>query len=212
MTVGTRALRCLPVAAALLLAASPANAGPPWIAVEYPANPLHENTRGALLLVHTFHHGAARSFPLTGWAEGMVDGRRVRRELTIQPTYRPGVHAVRGELDGGTAWVLVLTLTDEDAGVQASLLVALNGDRALTAVDVPHATSNAWDRPRAATAEQVDRFLRSSIALAQAEPAVDRVSAATEDAGAGRAVAAAGLLVLPVVIVGVRARRRHTRE
>ena len=75
--------KSLVLGCALLAGATPAQAGPPWIAVEYPANPLHADSRGAILLVNTFHHGELREFPLLGWAEGMVDGRRVRRELTI---------------------------------------------------------------------------------------------------------------------------------
>jgi hypothetical protein len=38
------------VAALALLAASPAVAGPPWIAIEYPATPLHPSTRRRLLV------------------------------------------------------------------------------------------------------------------------------------------------------------------
>lgn len=194
---------------ALLAAATPAAAGPPWIAVEYPANPLHEDSRGALVLVHTFHHGVSREFPLVGWAEGIVDGRRVRRELTITPTYRTGVHTVRGDLDGGTAWVLVLTMTDADTRVVESMLVALNGDRALTAVDIPFASTSEWDEPREATAEQIERFLSTSIALAEAEPGVRRVRAAIDpDEGIPTSAYLAGLILLPVALFGVRRMRR----
>ncbi len=188
------------------ITAAPATAGPPWIAVEYPANPLHPDSRGAILLVHTFHHGNAADFPLVGYAEGMVDGERVRRELTITPTYRSGVHAVRGDLEGGTAWVLVLTMTDTETRVMESMLVALNGDRALTAVDIPFATSNEWSEPRAATAEQIDRFLAASLSLAQAEPAVGRVRAATgaDNRVPQTAAILAGLLLIPAAVFGVR--------
>ena len=200
------------IAAALavtLCCAAPLQAGPPWIAVEYPANPLHQDTRGALLLVHTFHHGDARTFPLTGRAEGIVDGRRVRRELDVRATYRPGVYAVRGDLDGGTAWVLFFEMTDTETGVLESMLVALNGDRALTAVDIPHATSNEWREPRVATQAQIDRFLEASVALAQARPAIGRVRAAVDDEDRlPLAAMIAGLVLLPVAVVGAR-RARH---
>ena len=197
---------------ALVLGATPAQAGPPWIAVEYPANPLHEDSRGALFLVHTFHHGISREFPLIGYAEGMVEGRRVRREVTITPTYRTGVHAVRGNLEGGTAWVLVLNMTDVDTHIVESMLVALNGDRALTAVDIPFAPSNEWSEPRAATAEQIDRFLEMSIALAGAEPGIRRVRAAIDpEEGLPTEAAFAGLLLVPVAaLYGVR--RKRSRE
>lgn len=193
-----------------LTLAAPAAAGPPWIAVEYPANPLHEDSRGALLLVHTFHHGVSREFPLVGYAEGMVGGRRVRRDLTIAPTYRTGVHAVRGDLEGGTAWVLVISMTDTDTNVVESMLVALNGDRALTAVDIPHATSNEWSEPRAATREQIDAFLDMSLALAEAEPGVRRVRAAIDpEEGVPTEAVLAGLLLIPVAVVGARRIRKQ---
>ena len=206
----SRLTRFALVLALAALAATPASAGPPWIAVEYPANPLHPDSRGALLLVHTFHHGHARDFPLVGYAEGIVDGERVRRELTIRPTYRPGVHAVRGELEGGTAWVLVFNMTDTETNVIESMLVALNGDGALTAVDIPFAVHNAWDEPRAATPEQIDRFLEASLALAQAAPAVARVRAVSHDdaRGPGGAALLAGFLLVPAAAFGVRRMRR----
>ena len=203
MTLGTRIATALAIVA---FCAAPATAGPPWIAVEYPANPLHEDTRGALLLVHTFHHGVSRAFPLRGRAEGIVDGRRVRRELIIEATYRPGVHAVRGDLRGGSAWVLVFELTDTDTNVVESMLVALNGDRALTAVDIPHATSDEWSEPRIATPEQIDRFLAASIALAQARPTIGRVRVGFEDDGLPLAALIAGLVLVPVAVAGARRR------
>ena len=199
--------RLLLAAALLLTAATPAVAGPPWIAVEYPANPLHPDSRGALVLVHTFHHGDARAFPLTGYAEGIVDGRRVRRELTVSATYRAGVHAVRGDLDDGTAWVLVLTMTDTETHILESMLVALNADRALTAVDIPFATSDEWDEPRAATAEQIDDFLDLSLALARSQPTARRVRASAGDSGIPVEAGILGLLVIPAALIGWKRRR-----
>ena len=50
--------------------------GGPWISIEAPVNPVRQTVRGALLLVHTFHHGTKVNMPLSGKAEGLVDGRR----------------------------------------------------------------------------------------------------------------------------------------
>ena len=63
-------------AAALFSAAiaSPALAGPPWISIELPANPLNATTRGMYLLVRSYHHADATAMPVTGTATGMVDG------------------------------------------------------------------------------------------------------------------------------------------
>ena len=44
------------------LTASPALAGPPWLSIELPANPLNSTTRGMYLLVRTYHHGTVTQF------------------------------------------------------------------------------------------------------------------------------------------------------
>ena len=53
----TKPTRTAIAALAFLLAAtSIALAGPPWISIEYPANALDKETRGALALVRIYHH------------------------------------------------------------------------------------------------------------------------------------------------------------
>lgn len=156
--------------ALVFLAASPALAGPPWISVEYPVNPFHQDTRGALALVHTFHHGVAMQFPVTARAEGYVGGKRVSIPLQVSDTYRRGVHAVRGELPkGGTAWVLVFDLTDTETTYRASAMLALDGNGQLAGVEVPR---RGIERnpltPRLATNEDVDAMLRRTLMIARA--------------------------------------------
>lgn len=135
--------------------------GPPWISVEYPANPHHADTRGAIALVHTYHHGSARQFPVTGRAVGIVDGRRVTAPLDIRATYRPGVYAVRGNLPEG-AWVLAVDMDDRDA----SALVALDRAGDVTAVRVPGTDRDGWRIPHTATTADIDRLLRTTVAMA----------------------------------------------
>ena len=105
-------------AAALLLAALPAIAvaGPPWIAVELPANPLNATTRDAFLLIRTYHHANAVSAPLTGRAIGVVDGKRRTIELTIERTSVPGVYAVRRNWPDEGAWALAIHLGEGTDG------------------------------------------------------------------------------------------------
>ena len=75
-----------------LVAATPATtmhrSGPPWISIEYPANPLDASTRAAFLLVHTFHHQTPTASTLSGTAEGLVGGERksMRKVLTTVHT------------------------------------------------------------------------------------------------------------------------------
>lgn len=135
--------------------------GPPWISVEHPANPHHPDTRGALALIHTYHHGDARQFTVTGHAVGIVDGERVSVPLGIRPTYRPGVYAVRGELPEG-AWVLAVNMKDRDA----SALMALDRAGHVTAVRVPGTHRDGWMIPRTATTADINDLLRVSVAVA----------------------------------------------
>src|SRR5437762_13568677 len=91
-----RRTRSLGLAAALVtLLAVPALAGPPWISIELPVNPYDQSTRGAFLLVHSFHHGTAMGFIVSGTAEGMVNGERRSLKLDFAETSRDGVYALK---------------------------------------------------------------------------------------------------------------------
>ena len=79
-------LRSLALVTALTLTAfSSAHAGPPWIAIEYPANPFDQATRGGFLTVRTYHHGQITAKTLTGTAEGVINGKRESMKLDIRP-------------------------------------------------------------------------------------------------------------------------------
>ncbi len=95
------ARRLVAALAFTLLLATPVNAGPPWISVEYPANPFDRATEGALAIVHTYHHGDAISFPVHGTAEGLVHGKRQTIPLDLRGTSRDGVYAVFADLPDG---------------------------------------------------------------------------------------------------------------
>src|SRR5690606_32789668 len=97
--------RCIMIARSLLLSTAlilgpvaTAHAGPPWIAIELPANPHHASTRDATLLVRAYHHSTLLNAPVHGTAEGIVDGRRVSLPLELTATNQPGVYAVRTPL------------------------------------------------------------------------------------------------------------------
>ena len=63
-------------ACAIALTGAAPSFGPPWISIETPANPYDAASRGAFLVVHTFHHGDLAASGVTGTAEGMVSGAR----------------------------------------------------------------------------------------------------------------------------------------
>ena len=66
----TKLLSSLALVSVLTLSvSSTALAGPPWIAIEYPANPFDQATRGGYLTVRTYHHGEIMSKTLTGPAD-----------------------------------------------------------------------------------------------------------------------------------------------
>src|SRR4051812_48780748 len=75
-------------AAALRIAA----AGPAWISIETPVNPYDASTRGAYLVVHAYHHGDPSSNPVSGTAEGLVNGERRSVALEFTPTSRPSAY------------------------------------------------------------------------------------------------------------------------
>ncbi|HET9986525.1 MAG TPA: hypothetical protein VFQ38_23310 [Longimicrobiales bacterium] len=193
-----RALRlALP---AVLLGAGPALAGPPWVSIEYPANPFDPATRGALLVVHTYHHRAAMPFPVAATAEGRIGGERRSISLTVERTSTPGVWAVKGSLPADGSWVVSATMTYGEAGDRATALVGIARDGRLAAVRVPTDTRDGWPVPRVATRAETEAVLETALA-ASSVPA-RRVSEAP-----GRSLALAGLgavLLVPVLRLGRR--------
>src|SRR2546423_13532305 len=82
--------------------------GPPWISIELPVNPYDQSHRGAFLLVHSFHHGTAMGYIVTGTAEGIVNGERRSVKLEFAPTGREGVYALRQTWPQEGTWTLVI--------------------------------------------------------------------------------------------------------
>lgn len=135
ITIRAAVPRALALAAlAVCLAPRPAHAGPPWISIEVPANPLDPTSRGALLLVHAFHHGTPMAFPVSGTAEGVVDGRRRTVKLEFTPTSRTGVYALRYDPPREGSWILVIRVTQGTATATALVRIA---DGAVASVKVP---------------------------------------------------------------------------
>ena len=183
--------------AVLALVALPAHAGPPWISVELPANPHDARTRGALLLVHTYHHGASMEQSIACAIEGLVDGARRTRTCRAQPTSRPGVYAIRGDLPEQGVWMLVVT--GREGSATATALVDFGRDRQVAGVRVPsrQAEGGRWTIPVPVTERDIDAALRTRWnALSAADaPTVDRTLAA-------------GLGVAALLGLGLAIRRR----
>lgn len=154
--------------APLLVAATIAIAGPPWISIEYPPNRLDKETRGALALVRIYHHENAGQFPVEGTAEGIVDGERVSVPLRFTPVGDAGVWAAWGEIPEEGNWVLVVHGTDGVSTAEVSILAALaDGNQEISFVKVPRSRQGNW--PRAATDQDVESMLRTAVVMAEAQ-------------------------------------------
>ena len=177
--------------ALLATAAAPAFAGPPWISIELPANPLDPATRDAFLVVHTYHHAQVMLSPVTGRAIGMVDGQRRTIELSFSKTSIGGAYALRRTWPAKGTWVLAINTGGDEGGVTA--LVGIGADGEVRSVKVPRrSASQPWGRP--VTDQDIDATLQ---AVAVGTPA-------------HTAPAAAGiLLALPLAAGAVATLRRR---
>src|SRR5882672_2179555 len=129
-------------------------AGPPWISIEYPANPLDQSMRGAFLLVHVFHHATPIVYPVEGTAEGIVNGERRSITLEFTETSRTGVYGLRRMWPSEGVWTLVIK-----GG--ATAVVELGSDGEIASVSVPSRQERGWTIPTDVSMTEIDRALRA---------------------------------------------------
>ena len=143
--------------------AAPALAGPPWISIELPANPHDASTRGAFLLVHAFHHGTPMGFPITGTAEGIVNGERRTVRLEFTKTSRAGVYGLRKMWPGEGTWTLVISVNqgDENREDKATAVVELDRSGDVVSVKVPTRQQGQWTIPAGVSMADLDAGLRA---------------------------------------------------
>ncbi len=146
------------LALALVLSiATPALAGPPWISIELPANPYDRTSRGAFLLVHTFHHGNEIGATPSGTAEGVVGGQRRSVPLRFEQTTRTGVYALQNLWGGQGVWTLVIGMQRSAHPMdQVQALVEIGANGEVAGVRVP-------------TARQGDNVIPSPVAMKEIE-------------------------------------------
>jgi hypothetical protein len=161
-------LRTFALVAALMVSAfSTALAGPPWIGIEYPANPFDQTSRDAFLTVRTYHHGQIISKTVTGTAEGVVNGKRQSMKLDIRPGSQPGMYAVRWVRPAVGRWVLVINSGNQGV-VDATAVVEISPTGGVANVSVPtRSYGNGWIGPRPVAAAEIDGLLEGR-ALASA--------------------------------------------
>lgn len=189
--------------APLLVAATIAIAGPPWISIEYPPNRLDKETRGALALVRIYHHENAGQFPVEGTAEGVVDGERVSLPLKFTPVGDEGVWAAWGKIPEEGNWVLAIHGTDGVSKVEISILAALaDGNQEISFVKVPRSREGNW--PRAANDRDVESMLQTAVVMAEAQGRSPFRAITVGEAAMGLGGA---LLLIPFGLTAVRRRR-----
>ena len=158
--------RSLALAAAALLALpATALAGPPWVSIELPANPLDRTTRGAYLLVHSFHHERAITMNIAGRAEGLVNGKRTSVPLTFRETSRGAVLALDQSWPKGEAWVLVITTGAVNGKGGATAIVGVGPDGEVRSVKVPNRKQGEWIVPTEPAAQEIERQLQTLAGL-----------------------------------------------
>ncbi|HEU4995375.1 MAG TPA: hypothetical protein VFT29_11180 [Gemmatimonadaceae bacterium] len=137
--------------------------GPPWISIEYPANPYDSGSRGAFLLVHAFHHGTPVSFPVSGTAEGLVNGTRRTISLEFKNTSRPGVYALNKQWPTEGVWTLVVGVTQGDGDFNtARAVVELSTEGRVVNVNVPtRVNADGYTVPAAVSMADVEAGLRA---------------------------------------------------
>ena len=166
----TRAARATMLAtlggATVMLAAARTPApsfGGPWISIEAPANPYDPTARGALMLVHTFHHGTKVNLPVVGKAEGLVDGERKTVNLTLKKSSEIGTHSVRNEWGSKGTWTVLVTASQGDASIQA--VAEINADGSVGRISVPSKNG----RPHLLSVAEIDRGLRERVSARVAQ-------------------------------------------
>jgi len=174
----------------ILLATTPALAGPPWISVETPANPFMAGTRDALCLIRVYHHGDPAYTPISASAEGLIAGVRRSVPLTLIQTGLPGVYAVKYQPESAGTWMVVVRVGEDKEYGGATVIVSLDESGAVGRARVPTRKDGQHLIPLRVTRADIDRMLEQEASSTRA------------DAGGGSSlpVALAGLF-LPLALV-----------
>jgi hypothetical protein len=148
-------LATIALAAALTL-------GPPWISIEYPANPHDRSNTGTMLYVHVFHHAQPIAYPLVGTAEGFVNGERRSIKLKFTETGRTAVYGLSRQWPTEGVWTLVIKMSRGDHGEDgATAVVELGTDGEIASVRVPTRQQDRWTIPVDVSMSEIDRALRA---------------------------------------------------
>ena len=136
--------------------------GPPWISIEYPANPHDRSNTGTMLYVHVFHHAQPVAYPIEGTAEGFVNGERRSIKLKFTETARPAVYGLSRQWPTEGVWTLVIKMSrGENSDDGATAVVELGTDGEIASVRVPTRQQGQWTIPVDVSMTEIDRALRA---------------------------------------------------
>ena len=138
----------------------PKPVGPPWISIEYPVNPYDAATRDAFLVVHAFHHGTPTGFPVSGTAEGLVNGQRRTIKLEFQRASREGEFALRKQWPDQGTWTLVISVMQREED-KVSAIIDLASDGQVAHINVPTQRRDGWVVPAKVAMADVEAGLRA---------------------------------------------------
>ena len=125
--------------------------GGPWISIETPINPYDAPARGALFLVHTFHHAVPTDLAVEARAEGLVDGQR--RTVPLSPNaLRTGTFAVSNQWGAKGTWSVLIVATQPSPKGSIQAVVDIGADGTVGRVSMPQ---------HMMTAAEVDRSLHA---------------------------------------------------
>lgn len=150
-----------------VVGAAAAIAGPPWISIEYPVNPLDPAAKGGFVTVRTYHHSDLVSFDIGGTAEGLVNGQRQSAKLDIRPLKSAGTYVVNWKKPAGGNWALIIS-TRRDGQHMATAVVKVDAAGQVASVTVPSRMieNGRWTVPRAVAAPEIDALLRNGTSIA----------------------------------------------
>jgi hypothetical protein len=134
--------------------------GPPWISIQYPVNPYDASTRDAFLVVHAFHHGDPMAFPVSGTAEGLVNGQRRSISLEFQKASRTGEYALKKQWPDQGVWTLVIGVSQGPEDL-VTAIVDLSSDGQVARVRVPTRKQGDWVVPTKVAMTDIDAGLRA---------------------------------------------------
>lgn len=149
-------------AVAISLLGASSTFGPPWISIETPPNPYDRASRGAFLVVNTFHHGDAVASRVAGTAEGIVGNARRSVPLSFDQTSRRGSYALRKQWPTDGIWMLVINSGGRTEGVTALVEIGARGE--VGGVRVPTRQHDGWEIPAPVTAREIDDALNARAA------------------------------------------------